>query len=227
MIMLVYFVHKSADFEWYAKEVSHAPHASSSLLLTMASPLAAGASFSRLISPKPSAMKSRGAVLDRYTFIRSFFKQQMSTPQLRALPPWSTPLPFKVMQNFPRRHQHAVAQFNRRQFFHSTTKRTFPQLGQSTDKPPPNHDPPKPPDDAYRNTEDYSRFFRRLAMSLPHPHRPTREDFLNVSTGFWQRLRIRFKWFTIKSFRKFNADDMSAFITWFLMSQTLWILVGT
>ncbi|EDR11933.1 uncharacterized protein LACBIDRAFT_247098 [Laccaria bicolor S238N-H82] len=64
-------------------------------------------------------------------------------------------------------------------------------------------------------------------MSLPHPHRPTREDFLNVSTGFWQRLRIRFKWFTIKSFRKFNADDMSAFITWFLMSQTLWILVGT
>ncbi|KAF9010600.1 mitochondrial distribution and morphology protein family 31/32 [Cyathus striatus] len=64
-------------------------------------------------------------------------------------------------------------------------------------------------------------------MSLPHPHRPTRDDFLNVATTFWQRLRIRFKWFTIKSFRKFNADDISAFITWFLMSQTLWILVGT
>ena len=207
----------------------------------MASPLAAGASYSRLISLKPSAMKSHGAVLDRYTFIRSFFKQQMSTPQLRALPSRSTPLPFKPMQNFSRRHQHAVTQFTRCQFFHSTTKRTFPKPGQSTDKPPPplNPDPPKPPDDAkstrpadgtdyaHRNTEDYSRFFRRLAMSLPHPHRPTREDFLNVSTGFWQRLRIRFKWFTIKSFRKFNADDMSAFITWFLMSQTLWILVGT
>jgi len=202
----------------------------------MASPLTAGASHSRLISLKPSAMKSHGAVLDRYTFIRSFFKQQMSTTQLRALPSRSTPLPFKPMQNFSRC---PGVQFTRRQLFHSTTKSTFPQLGQSTDKPPPNHDPPKPPDDAkstppadgtdyaYRNTEDYSRFFRRLAMSLPHPHRPTREDFLNVSTGFWQRLRIRFKWFTIKSFRKFNADDMSAFITWFLMSQTLWILVGT
>ncbi|PFH49738.1 hypothetical protein AMATHDRAFT_62485 [Amanita thiersii Skay4041] len=40
-------------------------------------------------------------------------------------------------------------------------------------------------------------------------------------------MRVRFKWFTIKSFRKFNADDISAFVTWFLMSQTLWILVGT
>ncbi|KAF9478791.1 mitochondrial distribution and morphology protein family 31/32 [Pholiota conissans] len=75
--------------------------------------------------------------------------------------------------------------------------------------------------------ENYPRFFQRLALSLPHPHRPTREDFLNVATNFWQRLRIRFKWFTVRGFRKFNADDISAFITWFLMSQTLWILVGT
>ncbi|CUA66859.1 Mitochondrial distribution and morphology protein 31 [Rhizoctonia solani] len=43
----------------------------------------------------------------------------------------------------------------------------------------------------------------------------------------WQRMRIRFKWFAIKSFRKFNADDISAFLSWFLVGQTLWILVGT
>lgn len=97
-----------------------------------------------------------------------------------------------------------------------------PNLSQSQ---PTHHpiDPANPP----KHLEDYSRFFRRLALLLPHPHRPTREDFLNVATGFWQRLRIRFKWFTIKSFRKFNADDISAFVTWFLMSQTLWILIGT
>jgi distribution and morphology protein 31 len=77
------------------------------------------------------------------------------------------------------------------------------------------------------NLDNYSDFFRRLALSLPHLHRPTKDDFLNVANGFWQRTRIRFKWFTIKSFRKFNADDISAFITWFVMSQTLWILVGT
>ncbi|KJA27857.1 hypothetical protein HYPSUDRAFT_62897 [Hypholoma sublateritium FD-334 SS-4] len=78
-----------------------------------------------------------------------------------------------------------------------------------------------------RDHENYSRFFQRLALSLPHLHRPTRDDFLDVATGFWQRLRIRFKWFTVRGFRKFNADDISAFITWFLMSQTLWILIGT
>lgn len=84
-------------------------------------------------------------------------------------------------------------------------------------------DPTNPP----KYLDNYSRFFRRLALSLPHPHRPTRDEFLSVATGFWERLKIRFKWFTIKSFRKFNADDISAFVTWFLMSQTLWILVGT
>jgi len=78
-----------------------------------------------------------------------------------------------------------------------------------------------------RNFENYPRLFRRLAMSLPHVHRPTRDDFLNAATGFWQRARIRFKWLTIRSFRKYNADDISAFVTWFFMSQTLWLFVGT
>ena len=77
------------------------------------------------------------------------------------------------------------------------------------------------------NLDNYPRLYRRLALSLSHLHRPSRDDFLKVASSFWQRLRIRFKWFTIRSFRKFNADDISAFITWFLMSQTLWILVGT
>lgn len=77
------------------------------------------------------------------------------------------------------------------------------------------------------NLDNYSSFFKRLALSLPHLPRPTQDDFLNVTTSFWQRIRIRFKWFTIKSFRKWNADDISAFFTWFLMTQTVWILVGT
>ncbi|KII92176.1 hypothetical protein PLICRDRAFT_36966 [Plicaturopsis crispa FD-325 SS-3] len=94
--------------------------------------------------------------------------------------------------------------------------------------PPPSAAPiPPPPPPPAHNLSNYPRFIRRLVLSLPHLHRPTLDDFLNVSTGFWQRTRIRFKWFTIRSFRKFNADDMSAFVTWFLMSQTLWIFVGT
>lgn len=78
-----------------------------------------------------------------------------------------------------------------------------------------------------RTLENYSKFFRRLALSLPHVHRPTRDDFLNAASGFWQRMRVRLKWLTIRSFRKYNADEISAFITWLLLSQTLWLLVGT
>jgi hypothetical protein len=35
------------------------------------------------------------------------------------------------------------------------------------------------------------------------------------------------RWFFIRNFRKFNADDISAFVTWFLVGQGLWILIGT
>ena len=86
----------------------------------------------------------------------------------------------------------------------------------------------KPPDslnpDRFR---DYPPFFRRLALSLPHLHRPTQDDFLRAAGGFWQRARVRFKWLTIRSFRRYNADDISAFVTWFFMSQTLWLVLGT
>ncbi|KIK69246.1 hypothetical protein GYMLUDRAFT_237068 [Collybiopsis luxurians FD-317 M1] len=121
------------------------------------------------------------------------------------------------------------------------------RIPSETDSPPPSPPPlsepptkPKPisphqptePNDPHRrilpyNFDYYSRSFRKLALSLPHLHRPTQEDFLRVADGFWQRLRIRFKWFTIKSFRKYNADDISGILTWILMSQTIWILVGT
>ena len=133
------------------------------------------------------------------------------------------------------RHLHATSGRNVRISTSGEPPKTPPQNGLDTHperdpstKEPLGEDPdlvPLPPDTRY--LENYSRFFQRLASSVPHPHRPTRDDLLNVATNFWQRLRIRFKWFTIKSFRKFNADDISAFVTWFLMSQTLWILVGT
>ncbi|KAF7793966.1 hypothetical protein EIP86_005090 [Pleurotus ostreatoroseus] len=87
--------------------------------------------------------------------------------------------------------------------------------------------PPMPTADYSQQFENYSKFFRQLALRLPHMHRPTRDDFLNAASGFWQRLRVRFKWLTIRSFRKYNADDISAFISWFIMSQTLWLFVGT
>ncbi|KAI9823233.1 MAG: Mitochondrial distribution and morphology protein 31, mitochondrial precursor [Phylliscum demangeonii] len=71
----------------------------------------------------------------------------------------------------------------------------------------------------------YRKPQRKLpALSL---HRPTREELLAAATGFWSRQKIRFKWFSIRSLRPFNTDDISAFFSWFLVGHVIWILVGT
>ena len=66
-----------------------------------------------------------------------------------------------------------------------------------------------------------------LLDRLPHIHRPTKEELLAAATGFWQRLAVRFKWFSIKSARPFNTDDISAFISWLIAAHLLWIILGT
>lgn len=68
-------------------------------------------------------------------------------------------------------------------------------------------------------------------LHLPHmpklPHRPTKEELLAAATGFWSRLKVRFKWFSIRSARPWNIDDWSAFVSWFVLGNIVWILVGT
>lgn len=59
------------------------------------------------------------------------------------------------------------------------------------------------------------------------PHRPSKEELLSAATGFWSRLRVRFKWLTIRSVRPWNVDDWSAFISWILLGHIVWIVVGT
>ena len=68
---------------------------------------------------------------------------------------------------------------------------------------------------------------------LPHMpnmsniHRPSKEELLAAATGFWSRLKVRFKWFSIRSARPFNADDIGAFFSWVLLGHVLWIILGT
>ncbi|OBZ70871.1 Mitochondrial distribution and morphology protein 31, partial [Grifola frondosa] len=186
---------------------------------------------------------SRGVAFDRYSTIRSFFRQQHAPP----VEPISLRLSFSLNRarscNVALRRclSHRIA------FRHySTTPRLCSDpgaprparedgssggggehssssgAGESDQKSEPTQDEMEP-----QRLDNYPRFFRRLALSLPHLHRPSRDDFLNAANGFWQRARVRFKWLTIRSFRKYNADDLSAFFTWFLMSQTLWLFVGT
>jgi mitochondrial distribution and morphology protein 31 len=76
-------------------------------------------------------------------------------------------------------------------------------------------------------TESHSPYISKYFQMPTLPHRPTKEDFLAVTTGFWQRLKVRFKWFSIRSMRPWNIDEWGAFVSWFLFGHLVWILVGT
>lgn len=69
--------------------------------------------------------------------------------------------------------------------------------------------------------------FRDRLPNLSQIHRPTKEELLAAATGFWSRLRIRFKWFSIRSVRPFNLDEISALFSWVLLGHVLWIILGT
>ena len=66
-----------------------------------------------------------------------------------------------------------------------------------------------------------------LLDRLPHLHRPTKEELLAAATGFWERLGIRFKWMSIRSFRPYTLDEIGAFVSWVFLGHVVWIIVGT
>ncbi|OJJ59301.1 hypothetical protein ASPSYDRAFT_850847 [Aspergillus sydowii CBS 593.65] len=71
---------------------------------------------------------------------------------------------------------------------------------------------------------------RHLIKRLPHMshlHRPTKEELLAAATGFWSRLKVRFKWFSIRSVRPFNLDEITALFSWVLLGHVVWIVLGT
>lgn len=59
------------------------------------------------------------------------------------------------------------------------------------------------------------------------PHRPAKEELLAAATNFRQRLKVRFKWMSIRSMRPWNIDEWGAFVSWFMIGHLVWILVGT
>ncbi|KAJ9606234.1 Mitochondrial distribution and morphology protein 31, mitochondrial precursor [Cladophialophora chaetospira] len=68
-------------------------------------------------------------------------------------------------------------------------------------------------------------FYERLHM--PQFHRPTKQELLAAATGFWSRLKVHFKWFTIKSSRPFNLDEIVGFISWIAIGHVIWFVIGT
>ncbi|KAH9895112.1 mitochondrial distribution and morphology protein-domain-containing protein [Cubamyces lactineus] len=181
---------------------------------------------------------SRGAAVDRYTTIRDFFRQQPPSPCSTSAPRLASYslrarvliCPAPSLTGASRFSSLLRARVVTRQFSCQCPRCQQNQKESSHTGGKSNESDGRSREGTASegvNLENYPRFFRRLAKSLPHLQRPTRDDFLRAADGFWQRLRVRFRWVTIRSFRRYNADELSAFFTWFLMSQTLWLFVGT
>ena len=81
------------------------------------------------------------------------------------------------------------------------------------------------PPDSWKETAN--KHFKPRLPNIPQIQRPSREELLAAATGFWSRLQVRFKWFSIRSVRPFNADEIGAFFSWFLLGHVIWIVLGT
>ncbi|KAM7189529.1 hypothetical protein V8F33_010007 [Rhypophila sp. PSN 637] len=102
----------------------------------------------------------------------------------------------------------------------SSTQQPRTSEHSTTDKTPP-IDPPRPEHETL--ADSMSKYLHLPKM----PHRPTKEELLAAASGFWDRLKVRFKWFSIRSMRPWNADEWGAFVSWFVFGHIVWILVGT
>ncbi|KAK0642006.1 mitochondrial distribution and morphology proteins-domain-containing protein [Cercophora newfieldiana] len=89
------------------------------------------------------------------------------------------------------------------------------------------HRSPEHPAESHLSEESLANAMSKYLHMPKMPHRPTKEELLAAATGFGQRLKVRFKWFSIRSMRPWNADEWGAFVSWFLFGHLVWILVGT
>lgn len=104
------------------------------------------------------------------------------------------------------------------------------QAPQANLSPQPNA-PPKPskptPDQQPESPETSKPLLDRLPHHLPHIYRPSKAELLAAASGFWSRIKIHFKWLTIRSTRPFNADEIYALFSWIIAAHVLWIVLGT
>lgn len=86
------------------------------------------------------------------------------------------------------------------------------------------------PEKSTQESQQWGISNRHLFNRLPHVsqlHRPTKEELLAAANGFWSRLKVRFKWFSIRSVRPFNLDEIAALFSWVLLGHVIWVVLGT
>lgn len=202
--------------------------------MSLTRPLQAAAAASRTSSFLPPLRASSSklprprATGNRYLIIRDFFtKQAALTPAIPSSPLRASRSSSSTL---------TLLRTRRTQRFNSSSpppKEPCPNCpaSQSSNSPPPPSVPPKVsyPPGTPGHAQDYTPFIRRLisqsTLLKPNsPHRPTKEQLLEAATSWWERLRIRIKWFTIRGWRRFNTDDLSAFASWFVLGNSTSLL---
>jgi distribution and morphology protein 31 len=155
--------------------------------------------------PSTRRLFTRSAQSDRYTAIHAFFTRQAHHSHE----------PKTICSQLSQRRQYSDVKSNKEGCEHCN------------DRPSPPFIPPEPSKAIVRkdHAQDYTPFIRRLIASSKviqsgSPHRPSKEELLNAASGWWQKLRIRIKWFTIRGWRRFNTDDFSAFASWFVLGNS-------
>ncbi|KAJ5736676.1 uncharacterized protein N7483_001801 [Penicillium malachiteum] len=86
---------------------------------------------------------------------------------------------------------------------------------------------PKSHPESLHSAKPSNRHLMDRLPHMPHLHRPTKEELLAAATGFWSRLKVRFKWFSIRSVRPFNLDEIAALFSWVLLGHVVWVVLGT
>ena len=165
-------------------------------------------SFRSVLSPSRLATSSRVTIHDatsaRYAAVHIFSTRQAST----------------------------LAQRQRTVGYSPTIRLSTLRIRYNSTTPPARPCPDCPAVEKRGHAQEYTPFIQRLIhrthqISPDSPHRPTKEELLSAARSRWERFRIRLQWFFIRGWRRFNTDDLSAFASWFVVGNTLWIVIGT
>ncbi|SCU88583.1 LANO_0D02520g1_1 [Lachancea nothofagi CBS 11611] len=57
--------------------------------------------------------------------------------------------------------------------------------------------------------------------------RLSKQKLLSEATNFYERFKIKTKWVLIRGNRPFSTDELSTLFSWLVISQILWIVLGT
>ena len=126
-----------------------------------------------------------------------------------------TTLPKSILQQIPRRAFHSTARVREDVKEDALKDRVKSEKERNA----------APAEQPSQDKSHQEHFYDRL--HLPQFHRPTKEELLAAATGFWSRLRVRFKWATIKSVRPYTMDELLGFFSWIFLGHLLWIILGT